>query len=200
MFPTISRPAAFDRLAALATGILFASALSASALTITPGPMPVVAELNPIADASTGPGAVFENVTGSVSGVRRSPWEGTALAATGVYSSVSGNATATYQFSGAMKSVSFLWGSPDTYNDLDFVLGGSVVGTVNGAAIQPPVAVGAKYVTLSGVGAFDSVIFKSSQNAFEFANLTTTAVPLPAAVFLLGGAVAGLGALRRRAS
>lgn len=198
MQKTLSRVSTVSRLAALATGMLFASALAASALVITPGATPGTDQPNPAADAITG--TVFQNVSGSISGVRRTPWEGTPLASTGLYTSVSANSSATYVFGSAMKAVSFLWGSPDTYNNLDISLSAGGTEIVNGALIQPPVAVGAKYVTLSGVGAFDSVTFRSGQNAFEFANLEATPVPLPAGVLLLGGALAGLGAVRRRVS
>jgi hypothetical protein len=189
----------FKRIAGMASALVLLSALSAGAVTITVGATPTASVANPFATSTSGPGTVFENISGSVPALYRSPWEGTSVdVATGLFTSVSGNSEATYVFSRAT-SVSFLWGSPDIYNDFDIILsGGGGVETVNGISISPPLGIGQQYVTLSDVGIFSSVTFRSGLNAFEFANLTTTPVPLPAAAPLLLAGVGALSILRRR--
>lgn len=175
-------------------------AAPAAAVTITTelvtDTTPGVNFANPEADVITG--TVFENVTGSVSGVRRSPWEGTTFFDDGLYTSVSGGATATYNFDRLQTGLSFVWGSPDDYNDLTLtLLSDSSSTTINGAAVQPPIAVGANLVTITGF-TFDRLVFASGQNAFEFANLSTTPIPLPAAGWMLIAALSGLGLLSRK--
>jgi hypothetical protein len=179
--------------AAIAAALFLVTPMAANAVTIAKtNVLPTVAIANATPDATTG--TYFSNVTGTISGTRRTPWEGTALAATGVYSSVSKGSSATFDFAKRQKSFSLVWGSPDKWNDLQVKLisGGATVTTINGFAIQPPAGVLAALVTVTDV-VFDRLTFVSTtNNAFEFANLTTTPVPLPAAGWML---IAGLGAL-----
>lgn len=182
-----------------------ASIGSANAVTVTFGNTPETVVANAAADVVTG--TVFENVTGSIRNVRRSAWQGSTVNendAGAFYTSVSRHSSATYNFATAQTSVNLLWGSPDSYNYLDLMLVGGGKVTVNGAAAQGPVAILQQFVTISGVGAFDAVVFRSSNNAFEFANLSTSgpagvsaAVPLPAGLPLMLSAFAGLGLLSR---
>lgn len=102
-------------------------------------------------------------------------------------------------FDTVQNSLSFLWGSPDTYNDLIFYLAGSVVTEFQGSPITGSPSAGSVLVTYSGV--FDEVWFKSDpNNAFEFASITATPVPLPAAGWLLLAGIGGLVVLRRKRS
>ena len=183
-----------------AGAVAFCAVTGANAATVTFGTLPAAAEANPFADDITG--TVFENYVGSVNGVRRSPWQNSSVdedAVDSFYTSVSGNSSATYNFDEDMGSISFVWGSPDTYNDLDIILSsGTETVTINGAQAFGTPGLLAEYVTITDVGAFDSVTFRSGSNAFEFANLSTTVVPLPAALPLLLVGVAGLGMVGRR--
>lgn len=53
-------------------------------------------------------------------------------------------------------------------------------------------------ISISDPDPFDNVQFHSGQPAFEYANLSVSAVLIPAAGVMLLGALAGFGALRRR--
>ena len=105
----------------------------------------------------------------------------------------------TLSFSSVQNSFKILWGSIDTYNRLVFFKDGVQVFVANsGVNVMPVDRLGAHFVTITDL-MFDSVQFVSPSPAFEFSNITTTsAVPVPAAGFLMFGAFAGLVALRRR--
>jgi hypothetical protein len=164
---------------------------------------------------------VYENVTGSVDGLRRSPFQPNATFSfpagtedTAKYTSVSANASATYSFTGLQKSLHLAWGSPDSYNELYFYSGASLLATITGTAIQafssndaglqsgqPNGLAYVKLSLLDGLSPvfFDKLVFKSpGANAFEFAALKATPVPLPLGVVFALTAVAGFGLMRRR--
>jgi hypothetical protein len=129
----------------------------------------------------------------------RSPYDGTGFVSTAVYHSVSAGATATYSFGTTQSAFAFMWGSPDSYNTLNFFLGAANVGSFTGDAIIPPGTRGLKFVDVVFNGLFDKVVFGSiGQDAFEFTNLSSTPVPLPAAGWLLLTGLTGLGVLGRR--
>jgi len=196
----------------IAAGAVALSMLAgvSGAATVNFSALPTVAIPNPTATSTTG--TVFQNVVGSVGGIRRSPWLDSPVDIgllqnnpSAYYTSVSARSSATYFF-GVRNTMSFVWGSPDTYNTVEFLLGGNVVDsfTVIGLTLAQlfPARFGttgatATFTNIGRLGIFDAVRFKSStSNAFEFASLT--AVPVPAAGLLLLTALGGIAALRRR--
>ena len=102
-----------------------------------------------------------------------------------------------------MYNMGMLWGSVDTYNTLEFYLGGTLQTSFTGSAVSgnPDGDQGFDntfYVNFSG-GPFDEVRAISSEKAFEFDNIALERVPDGGAtLMLLGGALFGVGALRRK--
>lgn len=198
-----------------AAGVLAISATMALAVTVSGSTLiPTTPISNPIADSVTG--TVLQNTTGSITNIKKSPWEGILTGAAfdaAEYTSISGGSTATYSLAGTpIYSFSFLWGSPDSFNDLEIVLTSGGTETVLGSnsALRPVATnttggtsnnfgTGVVLVTITHSGVqFDSVTFRSSRNAFEFANLTLTPVPVPASLPLLLAGLGGMAYLRSR--
>lgn len=103
-------------------------------------------------------------------------------------------------FSGVQRSLSLLWGSFDTGNLIEFVLNGTVVGSVAGNQLGVTVGNpgrGAALVNLSGI-LFDELRFSSTSGGFEYANLAAAPIPLPLPVAGLAAALGMLGLVRRR--
>lgn len=163
--------------------------------------------------------SVTESVTGSVDGVRRSPWQWTRTGATqneagGLYTAVQANGSGDLVFNTLKNTLQLAWGSPDSYNILEFFNGATLIASITGANIQQSVglpSIGVNFVTLfliagqSDSGLFNMVRFRSpGANAFEFANVLATGpndnnpiVPLPAGLILLLSGLCGLGFLSR---
>lgn len=103
-----------------------------------------------------------------------------------------------------------LWGSVDDYNTLSFYRSnGTLIGTITGTQVlatadgdQGPD--GTVYANILSSELFYKVVATSTSYAFEFDNVAYSErnpageVPLPAAVWLFGSALAGTGFLARR--
>ncbi len=149
-----------------------------------------------VADES---GTVLYDVVGNQKNKHVSPW---GADSPNTYTSVQGKASLTYAFeAGYVNTFTLLWGSIDSYNDIEFFRDGQSLGKLNGADVR---------ATLDGKGTsiikifldelFDEVKLTSSTNAFEHVVVSAALepVPVPGAVVLFGSALAGFGALRRR--
>lgn len=107
---------------------------------------------------------------------------------------------------GDMQYFGLLWGSVDNYNSLEFWDGAVMVGNLTGTDIWAGAngdqgASGTFYVNVNSTLAFDRVVAKSSQYAFEFDNVAynpTSTVPEPGTLALFGTLIAGLALVRRQ--
>ena len=110
--------------------------------------------------------------------------------------------TATLTFTSPVDYMSFLWGSPDTYNTLtvNSTGGGSQTFTATGTGFGSafPVTNGdqsfsqsVQFVAVGG-SLITSLVFASSVDAFEVGRFTVTPIPEPETYALM---LAGLGAL-----
>ena len=142
---------------------------------------------------------------GSSDGLYRSPYDGlgTGNYETIAYWNISGPENYLV-FDRVMNSLSFLWGSPDSYNYVTLI--NTAIGGPNLVVqladlispVTPPVGGGASFVTIRGF-AFNKVLFTSQTPAFEIGNIAA-AVPLPAGGVLLLIGLGGLALLRRRSA
>jgi hypothetical protein len=131
------------------------------------------------------------------------------------YLSIGGGASETINFAPGTiaTTLGLYWGSVDAFNQIQFLRNGSVIDTFNGTNISPLLANGGqtafssnRYVTFSGLGAFDEVILGgipgNTQNAFEIDNITamTSAVPETStwAMMILGFFGVGFMAYRKK--
>lgn len=147
-------------------------------------------------------GPAPQEVAGNEAGQYRSPFEdlGVGNFESIAYWNVLGGQTGMLVLNSLRTSLSFLWGSVDTYNTV--TLFNSVAGTSMtfdntdlGNPDAPTLGLSASFVTITGF-TFDRVAFGGTGNSMEFSNVS--AVPLPAGGLLLIGALGGLALLRRR--
>jgi hypothetical protein len=122
------------------------------------------------------------------------------------YMAVLGGGSEAIAYSSLKNSFGLYWGSVDTFNSLAFYNGDTLVATITGADVDPPVNANGDqtdyasngYVWITALPQFDRVVAASSSNSFEFDNVVA-AVPEPStwAMLLLGFAGLGYAASRR---
>lgn len=185
--------------AAIAAAGLFAAPI-AQAASVTYILDPITGSFQTPGTAGT-TGPVTVTTTGSIPNVQADPWSGTGAAGVGTYTSVYGGGAATYDIK-PTKTVSFIWGSPDSWNTLAFYNNGTLVDSITGSSIVTQANLGyvAAYVTLTTESVFDRLTFSSSTNSFEYAFPAeyVAPVPVPAAGLLAAGGIAALAGLKRR--
>lgn len=112
-----------------------------------------------------------------------------------------GGTTARLNLVPGTTGVSFLWGTPDTFNSVKVnTNAGSLTFTAAALGLSAPN--GAGYVNFRVAGtasAITSLDFMSSQQAFEFSNVTAVPEPGTYAMLLSGLMAVGFVARRRRA-
>jgi hypothetical protein len=205
---------------ALACGIvLFGVASGANAVTFTEnfynsGSNPNAPVFSTVAPTSFTP-TFAQNVTGSIGGVERSPYETNTDGFTGTAYSVlaagghAGGSTATYNLLSGATSFQILWGSPDSYNHIQFWTGANGTGTQTTFSGTDLVCFGFGHncnqlawdvVTFSFTGIGSIVLIDDGDAAFEYGlNGVPSSTPLPGALWLFGTVVAGAaGASRLR--
>jgi hypothetical protein len=187
------------KLGGLLTAVVIATGLvgPASAATISWSAFTGASNLAPTAIT----GNVLVNRLLSEDNLTVSPFQGSVLGETVEFNSVGANSSATYTFATAKNALRFVWGSVDTFNYIDFYRDGGFVETFlgknAGATLGANRNLNEIVATIKVASGFDEVRLRStSANAFEHQGIA--AVPVPAAGFLLVGALGGLAALRRR--
>ncbi len=206
----------------LATGAMLALATSAQAVTVTgqfgaPDPGPVAGQS--VVWSFDGPGAAGYSWTGGLA-TSCSTIGGAAMPAVGVggtascfgyVSSALNPNTATF-LTPNLKSLSFYWGSIDTYNSVDVLgAGGATIFTIAGGALPPSngnQSLGSTNRRVNFIAGAGEVItglrLTSTGVAFEFDTfaaetlVTTTGVPEPASWAMLIAGFGLVGAASRR--
>lgn len=156
------------------------------------------------------PGATYVGLTKTYDGIARSPFEGVAGYENVAYDAVTGGGFACFGFCGLSAArtlsvaanpsgspFSFIYGSPDTYNNLTLYTNTGTYNFSGSDLTDPntPSQMGYEFVTITGAGNIYGVKVESDQNSFEFAAVLPGTVPLPASAPMFGAALVVLGAV-----
>lgn len=145
-------------------------------------------------------GEATQGETGSVPNQRRSPWQTTSMP-DGTYTNIKGKSSAQWNFDGGeYNTLSLMWGSLDTYNSIEFYYFDGVSENLVGALYGDdedfagaPYSLGFINAVITTSSAFNRFKILSGRNSFELANVSISAVPLPAALPLYGAGLAVMG-------
>ncbi len=152
----------------------------------------------------------FAIVQGSVPGAYAAPLGDPSHYLAVPINGTSGSATLT--LSKALTSVSFYWGSIDTYNTVSFYnAANGLIASFTGSQVPPAPADGSQGNALDnrrvnfdfGGAAASSIVFTSTEHAFELDNIAgASAVPEPAtwAMLMVGLGLVGAASRRQRNS
>lgn len=153
---------------------------------------------------------------GNVSGAYQSPFNNTPLKDKQSYFSIGGSnngngggSPMTLEFAAGITEFSFLWGSIDSYNEIEFFDAAQTsLGFLTGTGINSfidPTGTGPNFENVALLSIFAApgdaikyIAFSSTTAALEIAFENPAAIPLPASGLLLIGALGGLYGARRR--
>ncbi len=209
-------------MAALAAAAMATSAGAVTVVTSTPGPdNPAIQNVifNFNSGAPAGLTGNYSITTGTTAQLAAAPLGDATpyLVVPGLGMGTGG--TATLNLGNAYRSISFYWGSIDTYNNVTFFTGtggtGTSLGTFAGNQIPGATADGAQATTTNnrrvnfdfGTATANSVVFNSTAIAFELDDIAgvaggsvTPGVPEPTvwATLITGFALVGFSMRRRR--
>ena len=189
--------------AALVAGTVAAQAVSVSVNTFTPTPVAPADSVLPVPTTTGDFRTLIGNDFDGTPPEARTPWEGTPFENTAEYFSLAGStglSTATYDFGGDISRFAIIWGSPDFYNQVQLFDDGNLVHTITGdeVAALAGITEGLGMANVTFFGTFDQVVFATTEeiDAFEYAEVAP--IPLPAAGFMLLGALGLMGYTARR--
>lgn len=190
---------------ALGVGSAQAATFGSGNLTVTTSSTAPTSAIAAPSGPSTAQTGQVQVVSGTDPSNWKSPFTGISGLESAEYVAILGG-TFSVTYSALQSSISFLWGTPDTYNSLSFSKGNAVVGVLSGIDFIAGSLVSAGSTSfvntmISVFGGFDKVTFASTSKTFEVGNVAATPVPGPVAAAGLPAALAmlvGFGLWRRR--